>query len=121
MKTIIKNNVRSNNLVLRELSFQKSLANPFPSQPIAISEIVTQNCDEIKDDLNLLAKNLKLLQKNKDLFNKDIEKHIYLNDKNHLINLNILNFTSNSKYNFKNFSEAMKNILKSKVHKFEYF
>ena len=55
-------------------------------------------------------KNLKLLQNNKDFFDKDIEKHIYLNDKNHLINLNILNFVSNSKYSFKNFSEAMKNI-----------
>ena len=53
MKTIIKNNVRSKNLVLRELSCQKSLASPLPSQPIAISEIVTPNCDEINDDLNL--------------------------------------------------------------------
>ena len=75
--------------------------------------------NDIKDDLNLLAKNLKLLQNNKDFFAKDIEKHIYLNDKSHLINLNILNFASNSKYSFKNFSEAMKNILKSKAHKFE--
>ena len=75
--------------------------------------------NDIKDDLNLLAKNLKLLQNNKDFFTKDIEKHIYLNDKSHLINLNILNFASNSKYSFKNFSEAMNNILKSKAHKFE--
>ena len=75
--------------------------------------------NDIKDDLNLLAKNLKLLQNNKDFFTKDIEKHIYLNDKSHLINLNILNFTSNSKYSFKNFSETMKNILKSKTHKFD--
>ena len=75
--------------------------------------------NDIKDDLNLFAKNLKLLQSNKDFFTKDIEKHIYLNDKSHLINLNILNFASNSKYSFKNFSEAMKNILKSKAHKFE--
>ena len=74
--------------------------------------------NDIKDDLNLLAKNLKLLQNNKDFFTKDIEKHIYLNDKSHLINLNILNFASNSKHSFKNFSEATKNILKSKTHKF---
>ena len=74
--------------------------------------------NDIKDDLNLFAKNLKLLQSNKDFFTKDIEKYIYLNDKSHLINLNILNFASNSKYSFKNFSEVMKNILKSKVHKF---
>ena len=74
---------------------------------------------DIQDDLNLLAKNLKLLQNNEEFFAKDIEKHIYLNDKNHLINLNILNFTSNLKCSFKNFSEVMKNILKSKTHKFD--
>ena len=75
--------------------------------------------NDIKDDLNLLAKNLKLLQNNKDFFNKDIEKHIYLNNKSHLINLNILNFTLNSKYSFKNFSETLEKILKSKIHKFD--
>ena len=75
--------------------------------------------NDIKDDLNLFAKNLKLIQNNKDFFTKDIEKYIYLNDKNHLINLNILNFASYSKYSFKNFSEATKNILKSKAHKFD--
>ena len=75
--------------------------------------------NDIQDDLNLLAKNLKLLQNNKDFFNKDIEKHIYLNNKSHLINLNILNFTSNSKYSFKNFSETLEKILKSKIHKFD--
>ncbi len=75
--------------------------------------------NDIKNDLNLLAKNLKLLQYNKDFFTKDIEKHIYLNDKSHLLNLNILNFTLNTKYNLKNFYEAMKNILKSKTHKFD--
>ena len=75
--------------------------------------------NDIQDDLNLLAKNLKLLQNNKDFFNKVIEKHIYLNNKSHLINLNILNFTSNSKYSFKNFSETLEKILKSKIHKFD--
>ena len=75
--------------------------------------------NDIQDDLNLLAKNLKLLQNNKDFFNKDIEKHIYLNNKSHLINLNILNFTLNSKYSFKNFSETLEKILKSKIHKFD--
>jgi len=74
--------------------------------------------NDIQDDLNLLAKNLKLLHNNEEFFTKDIEKNIYLNDKNHLINLNILNFTSNLKYSFKNFSKVMKNILKSKTHKF---
>ena len=53
--------------------------------------------NNIKDNLNSLAKNLKLIKENKDFFNKDLEKNIYLHDKNHLINLNILNFVINSK------------------------
>ena len=74
--------------------------------------------NDIKDELNLLANNLKLLQDNKDFFIKDMEKHVYFYNKNHLINLTILNFTSNTKNSFKNFSETMKNILKSKIQKF---
>jgi poly(A) polymerase len=72
----------------------------------------------IKNNLNLLAKNLKLLKNNKDFFNKDLEKNIYLNDKNHLIKLNILNFVIDTKYKFKDFSENLKRILRSKIHKF---
>ena len=74
--------------------------------------------NNIKDNLCLLAKNLRLLRKNKDFFNKDLEKNIYLNSKNHLIDLNILNFVIDTKYKFKDFSENLKKILKSKTHKF---
>ena len=74
--------------------------------------------NNIKNNLNLLAKNFKILKNNKEFFNKDLEKNIYLNDKNHLINLNILNFVIDTKYKFKNFSENLKRILNSKIHKF---
>ena len=74
--------------------------------------------NDIQDELNLLARNLKLLKNNKDFFVKDLEKNIYLNDKNHLINLNILNFASNPKYSFKNYSETFSKILKSKTYQF---
>ena len=57
-------------------------------------------------------------KKFKDFFNKDLEKNIYLNSKNHLIDLNILNFVIDTKYKFKDFSENLKKILKSKTHKF---
>jgi len=72
--------------------------------------------NEIKEKLYLLAKDLKLLKENKDFFNKDLEKNIYLSNKNHLINLNILNFINNSKYQLKDFLEILKKILQSKVH-----
>ena len=74
--------------------------------------------NNIKDNLSLLAKNFKLLRENRDFFNKDLEKNIYLNSKNHLIDLNILNFVIDKKYKFKDFSENLKKILKSKTHKF---
>ena len=55
--------------------------------------------NNIKENLNLLAKNLKIVRENKDFFDKDLEKNIYLNNKNHLIDLNIINFTSNANIN----------------------
>ena len=74
--------------------------------------------NNIKNDLNSFAKNLKLIKTNKEFFKKDLEKNIYLYDKNHLISLNIINFVINSKLKFKDFTETLKKILKSKTHKF---
>ena len=74
--------------------------------------------NNLKDKLNLLAKNFRLLKENKDFFNTDLEKNIYLNDKNHLIMLNILNFVINTKYKFKRFFRKFKKNIKSKTYKF---
>ena len=76
--------------------------------------------NNIKESLNLLAKNFNFLKKNKNFFIKDLEKNIYLYDKNHLINLNILNFVINSKLKLKEFSENLNRILKSKTHHFPF-
>ena len=72
----------------------------------------------VKDNLNLLAKNLKKIKENKGFFYEDIKKNIYLNGKDHLVNLNILNFALNTKLKIRDFSEILKNILKSKTYKF---
>tara|TARA_B100001093_G_scaffold427054_1_gene421224 strand:- start:848 stop:2110 length:1263 start_codon:yes stop_codon:yes gene_type:complete len=74
--------------------------------------------NNIKECLNLLAENLKLIKKNKEFFNKDLEKNIYLNGKNNLINLNILNYTINTKYQLKDFLKTLKKILNTKTHQF---
>ena len=74
--------------------------------------------NNIKDQLNLTAKNLKIMKNNKSFFNQDLEKNIYLNDKNHLITLNILNYVMNAKFNLRDFFKTFKKILKSKVHQF---
>ena len=70
-----------------------------------------------KDYLNLLSNNLKQL-KEKDYFDKEIEKNIYINGKNHLISLNILNFILNTKSKLSNFLKNLKNIKNSKTHIF---
>tara|TARA_X000000368_G_C22991518_1_gene694570 strand:+ start:54 stop:1316 length:1263 start_codon:yes stop_codon:yes gene_type:complete len=74
----------------------------------------------LKDKLNSFAKNLRLIREKKDFFNKDLEKNIYLYNKDHLINLNILNFIINPNLKLRDFAETLKKILKSKIHKFSY-
>ncbi len=74
--------------------------------------------NDIKENLNLLAKNFRRLSENKEFLYNDLEKNIYLNDKNHLINLNILNFVVNTKINIKDFSYNFKRILQTKIHQF---
>ena len=73
--------------------------------------------NDIKENLNSFAKNFKLIRENKDFFNKDLEKNIYLYDKDYLINLNILQYVIDLKFKYKDFSETLKKILKSKTHK----
>ena len=45
-------------------------------------------------------------------------KNIYLNSKNYLINLNLLNFSINSKVSVDDCSEIMKRVLKASIPKF---
>ena len=74
--------------------------------------------NKIKDNLNSLVKNFKLIKEKKIFFNEDLEKNVYLHNKNYLINLNILNFVINSSTKLKDFSDILSRILKSKTHKF---
>ncbi len=73
--------------------------------------------NKIKNNLELFAKNLKLIRENKEFFDKDLDKNIYLNSKNHLIDLNILNYTCNVKYSSKDFLETFGKIFKTKTQK----
>ena len=75
---------------------------------------------EIKDNINLLGQNFKFLKKNKNFFSKNLEKNIYFYGKEHMKLLNLLEFLSNTKYNFKNFQIIFNKISNSKIHKFPY-
>ena len=75
--------------------------------------------NKIKETLEKFNKNLIKLEKDKEFFEKDLAKNVYLNGKNHLIALNLINFSKNSKEKFKNFSKVLKKILKIKIPIFQ--
>ena len=74
--------------------------------------------NELKENLNIIAKNFKTLQKNKEFFQKDIKKNIYFFGKNHLITLNALYFASNKKVKLESYLNVLDNIKKINIPKF---
>ena len=71
--------------------------------------------NKIKETLEKLKKNLLILKSNKDFFEKDLIKNVYLNGKNHLIALNLIYYSMNSKVKIIDFSKIYNKILKTKV------
>ena len=74
--------------------------------------------NELKENLNLIAKNFKTFQKNKEFFQKDIKKNIYFFGKNHLMTLNTLYFASNKKVKLESYLNVLDNIKKINIPKF---
>ena len=71
--------------------------------------------NQTKENLEKFNKNLINLKNDKDFFDKNLIRNVYLNGKNHLIALNLINFSINSKVRVNDFSKILKNILKIKV------
>ena len=71
--------------------------------------------NKIKNMLEKFSKNLIKLRSDKHFFEKDLVKNVYLDGKNHLIALNLINFSINSKVKEKDFSKIFNKILKIKV------
>ena len=71
--------------------------------------------NKTKENLDKLNKNLIKLKNNKEFFEKDLIKNVYLNGKNHLIALNLINFSINSKVKLNDFSKTLNKILKIKI------
>ncbi len=71
--------------------------------------------NKIKENLGKFNKNFAELKNNKDFFEKDLIKNAYTNGKNHLIALNLINFSINSKVKIKDFSKTLNKILKIEV------
>mgnify|MGYP001192608615 FL=1 len=72
---------------------------------------------KIKDTLKKLSSNLIEVKKNKNFFDKDLIRNVYFYGKEHLINLNIINFSINPKIKIDEFSKILNLVLKSNVPK----
>ena len=75
--------------------------------------------NRIKENLKKIALQLTYIKKNKDFFEKDLKKNVYIFGKSHLINLNLINFSINSKIKTQEFFKITKKILGSNVPKFK--
>ena len=71
--------------------------------------------NKTKENLDKFNKNLIKLKNNKEFFEKDLIKNVYLNGKNHLVALNLINFSINSKVKLNDFSKTLNKILKIKI------
>ena len=72
---------------------------------------------KIKETLKKLSSNLIEVKKNKNFFGKDLIRNVYFYGKEHLINLNIINFSINPKIKIDEFSKILNLVLKSNVPK----
>ncbi len=71
--------------------------------------------NKIKETLDQFNENLIKIKNDKEFFNKNLIKNVYINGKNHLIALNLINFSINSKVKIKDFTETFNKILEIKV------
>ena len=78
----------------------------------------TNTSNKIKESLEKLNKNLIKLKSQKDFFKKDLTKNAYINGKNHLIALNLIHYSMNTKVKLNDFSKTFKKILKTRVPSF---
>ena len=76
--------------------------------------------NELKESLNLIAKNFIHFQKNKDFFLKNLKKNIYFFGKKHLIKLNTLYFASTKKAKLRDYLNVLNNIKKQDIPKFSF-
>ena len=74
--------------------------------------------NKVKDSLDNFAKNILLLKKNKNFFDKDLRQNLYKYGKGHVISLNLIKFTLREKISTQDFSNNLKRILKTNVPKF---
>jgi len=76
--------------------------------------------NDLKESLNLMAKNFTQIQLNKKFFLKDLKKNVYFFGKQHLIALNILYFSNSKKVKLKDYFNILTSIKKINIPKFSF-
>ena len=76
--------------------------------------------NELKETLNLLAKNFINLKENKKFFQQDLKKNIFFYGKEHLKALNIINFLAEKKIKHKDYLNILNIIEKASISKFPF-
>ena len=76
--------------------------------------------NDLKESLNLMAKNFTQIQSNKKFFLKDLKKNVYFFGKQHLIALNILYFSNSKKVKLKDYFNILTSIKKINIPKFSF-
>ena len=71
--------------------------------------------NNLNEALEKFSKNLKKISVDNNFFEKNLIKNLYLNGKKHLIALNLINYSINSKVKLNDFNKNLKKILKMKV------
>ena len=71
--------------------------------------------NNINKALEKFSKNMKKIRDDKNFFEKNLLKNVYLNGKNHLIALNLINYSVNFKIRLNDFNDNLRKILKIKV------
>ncbi len=71
--------------------------------------------NKTKETLEKFNKNLIKLKNDKEFFEKNLIKNAYFNGKNHLVALNLINFSINSKVKINDFTKNLNKILKIKI------
>ena len=71
--------------------------------------------NKLRETLQKFSINLKKIKNDKNFFEKDLIKNIYLNGKNQLIALNLISYSMNLKIKLNTYSENFRKILKTKV------
>ncbi len=76
--------------------------------------------NNLKENIELLSNNFQVLQKDRNFFTSNLKKNIYFYGKEHLIALNILNFSDRKKNRLKDYLITLEKIKKSEIPDFPF-